>query len=527
MIELTGDSAEHDLGNGVRLTAPGVTGVAELPATTLPLVTPSGQLFDHALGNSGLARRPPVLITHSTPAAGVVTVKFPAPAPNCHSLLLVHDSTGAASWHRPKDPTAAELTFKGQTPAAAAAAAPAELTFELPAERFAAGHPHASWMARFAGLLHHFSFHKGVDGAKKVLSVLDYPITHLGAWGATTWIDHWDRSKHPSVIRWFPPTGGQATGEPLSPTNWATLDRANGPVLLFVHGIFSTCNGAFGAIGEDPAVWASLRTAYGNGRIIGYDHPTVSVGPEDNAIDFLAQIPDGVTLDVDIVCHSRGGLVARALAGQSSAVPNAGAKLNVRRIVFAATPNGGSQIAVPNNWGALIDRVSSVLTLPSTVLPVPIDEITSILAGVLEIIKAVAVDTTVNLPGLEDMKPGSDLLARLGAFSGTAPEYFAAASEFEPGPVLANLFNSIDDLGHVVDEAIFPKIYNDIAVPTNGVWDPANPNGATPPPPTAAIPGFPVPVDRRLPIGPTSVYWHSAYFDDPAMRAALVEWLTL
>ena len=491
-------------------------------------------MFDHALGNSGLARRAPVVISHTTPATDGVTVTFPAPPADSNSVLLVHDSTGAASWHFPDRPTSAAAAFKarssGAGPAAEAAptqeSAPHELAFTLAPERFAAGHAHAGVLTRLAGLLHHFSFQPGLGGAEKILSVLDYPVAHLGEWGATRWIDHWDQNKHPTVIRWFPPTGGQATGEALSPTNWATLDRANGPVLLFIHGIFSTCNGAFGAIGEDPDTWASLRNAYGNGRIIAYDHPTVSVGPETNAEEFLAQIPDGVTLDVDIVCHSRGGLVARALAGQSSAVVDTGKKINVRKIVFAATPNGGSQIAVPDNWGMLVNRICSALTLPSKILPAPIDEVTSILAGILEIMKAIGVDTELALPGLEDMKPGSDLLNRLGAFVGTPPQYFAAAAEFEPGPVLANLFHSIDDLGRVVDMAVFPHVHNDIAVPTDGVWDPACPNGVPDPSkPAAVIPGFPVPADRRLPIGPTSVYWHSAYFEDPAMRSALVEWL--
>lgn len=46
-------------------------------------------------------------------------------------------------------------------------------------------------------------------------------------------------------------------------------------------------------------------------RIIGYDHPTSSVSPQDNAAAFLEMIPPDVTLELDIICHSRGGLVAR------------------------------------------------------------------------------------------------------------------------------------------------------------------------------------------------------------------------
>ena len=150
--------------------------------------------------------------------------------------------------------------------------------------------------------------------------------------------------------------------------------------------------------------------------------------------------------------------------------------------------------------------------------------------GLLGIAAAVAllvgVGTAAELPGLEDMEPGSALFDRLAAFTGAPPVYFAAASDFEPGPVLANLFHSIDDVGRVIDVAVFHGVRNDIAVPTNGVWDPANPNGLSNPPSGPVIAGFPVPDDRRLAIGAGSVYWHCMYFDDQAMRDALVRWLT-
>src|SRR5215813_14679106 len=43
------------------------------------------------------------------------------------------------------------------------------------------------------------------------------------------------------------------------------------------------------------------------------------------------------------------------------------------------------------------------------------------------------------------------------------PQYLAAAADFEPGPVFANLFNGLDDEGKVVDPAIFPHVHKDIA----------------------------------------------------------------
>ncbi|HEU5270900.1 MAG TPA: hypothetical protein VFU36_13325 [Jatrophihabitans sp.] len=535
MSALTGIGAEVviDGAAGYRIAAPGLTGAAR--ATTEPVVpgTATGQVFMRALGNAGLSPSGTILLAHSSAAGGDVRVTVPAPAAGNNALLLVHDSTGAVSWHLPDR--------------AAGAAQPDRqaMSFTVAANRFT--HDPGGLLSRAAGLVEHFGSHFGIEpghfgvgqghfgidtghfgigqgpaGARKVLSVLEYPVGHLAGWQLSNWFAAWERNKHPAVIRWFPPAPDHQLGEPLSPTNWGNL--AQGRVLLFIHGIFSTCNGAFGAIGSDGRTWPALRQAYG-GRIIGYDHPTASVGPEQNAAAFLRQIPDGLSLDVDIVTHSRGGLVARALAAQGSA------KLRIGKIVFAATPNGGSQITMSRNWITFINRISSVLTLPALTLPAPVEGITEVLAGVLELVKVLGVGTMDQLPGLDAMRPDSTFLSRLARGNGSTAEYYAAAAEFQPGPMLAHLFNRLDDLAHVVDDAVFPHVRNDIAVPTNGVWDPADPAGLATPAGAPVlrglpVPGFPVPDERRLLVGRGSTYWHCTYFQDQAMRDALVRWLT-
>ncbi len=522
---------------GITIAAPGLSGSAELLGDKLKLRTPGGQLFHNALANSGLSATTHIALGHSTPATGPVTISVPVLAPGSNALLLIHDSTGALSWHAPDGiiphssetvrlppgsvatsvddgvtASAAESSATAPEPAAARA-----VSFTVPESRFAAGNKHASLMSRIAGLVEHFHFHPGLGAASKVLSVVEYPVEHLVGELGAKWFADWENNKHPSVVRWFPAEGKLSVGEPLSPTNWHQL--AEGPTLLFIHGIFSSCEAGFAGIGHDDSTWPQLRERYGN-RIIGFDHPTGSVGPAENAKWFLDQIPN-VNLDLDIVGHSRGGLVARSIAVQAA---QRGMTVNIRRIVFAAAPNGGSQITVTANWEGLVNRISSVLTLPAKVLPAPADAISGVLAGLLEVLKIVGVGVALDLPGLEAMTPGSQFLQGLGQATNVTPEYFAAAADFEPGPILANLFNGLDDEGRVVDSAIFGHVRNDIAVPTEGVWNPASitdPNS-----PATPIPGFPIDdPERRLLIGPGSVYWHCDYFDDPAMRAALLQWL--
>jgi hypothetical protein len=515
---------------GITIAAPGLNGRAESLGKSVELLTPGSKLLHSSLANSGLSPIAHIALMHFSPASDAVTITVPAPAAGSNALLLVHDSTGALSWHKsdgviassakvqlPPSPTMAPVA--GGTSASAPT-----VSFTVPAGRFTTGNEHVGLLSRIAGLVEHFRFQPTLEGASKLLSVVEYPVEHLVGKVGSDWFAQWENNKHPYVIRWFPAEGNLSVGEPLSPTNWHQL--AEGPTLLFIHGIFSNCQSGFGGIGDDNTTWPELRKRYGN-RIIGFDHPTASVSPATNAAWFLDQIPN-VNLTLDIVCHSRGGLVARSIAGQAAQWGQAKDQtLNIERVVFAATPNGGSQITVAGNWVTLINRLSSLFTLPAKVLPAPADAISEILAGLLEVLKIVGVGVALDLPGLEDMAPGSAFLQNLGQTTTLRPPtYYAASADFEPGPILANLFNHLDDIGRVVDTEIFDHVHNDIAVPTDGVWNPANPNGLNPPPPADPIPGFPIDDQaRRLNIGPGSIYWHCGYFGDPAMRAALLAWL--
>ena len=46
---------------------------------------------------------------------------------------------------------------------------------------------------------------------------------------------------------------------------------------------------------------------------LAFDHFTLSEDPRQNIQWFFEQLPEDITLDLDVVTHSRGGLVARVL----------------------------------------------------------------------------------------------------------------------------------------------------------------------------------------------------------------------
>jgi hypothetical protein len=93
--------------------------------------------------------------------------------------------------------------------------------------------------------------------------------------------------------------------------DWTALDGKRS--LLIIHGIFSSTDGMLSML---PHTAMTEFAQFYQGRIIAYDQLTVSKSPEENARFFLNQIrnvlPHG-QFEFDILCHSRGGIVARTL----------------------------------------------------------------------------------------------------------------------------------------------------------------------------------------------------------------------
>lgn len=91
---------------------------------------------------------------------------------------------------------------------------------------------------------------------------------------------------------------------------------ADGPLLILLHGTASSCQRSFGKL-WDPAIAAGrgarerLRQTYGE-RVFALEHRTLTESPIANALDLVRRLPEGAKLD--LVSHSRGGLVGELLA---------------------------------------------------------------------------------------------------------------------------------------------------------------------------------------------------------------------
>jgi CHAT domain-containing protein/pimeloyl-ACP methyl ester carboxylesterase len=82
------------------------------------------------------------------------------------------------------------------------------------------------------------------------------------------------------------------------------------PYLLFIHGTNSNTVGAFNELKKNDA-YAGLFKYY-EGRLLAFEHRTLSESPLINVAQLLSALPNNIILDV--VSHSRGGIVADLLA---------------------------------------------------------------------------------------------------------------------------------------------------------------------------------------------------------------------
>lgn len=83
--------------------------------------------------------------------------------------------------------------------------------------------------------------------------------------------------------------------------------------LLFLHGTISSFKGTFGDLFSEQNITipSAIHEKYGD-KVIALQHYTLSESPWQNAIEILNALPKGST--VDIISHSRGGLIADILA---------------------------------------------------------------------------------------------------------------------------------------------------------------------------------------------------------------------
>jgi hypothetical protein len=328
-----------------------------------------------------------------------------------------------------------------------------------------------------------------------IVRIITFPIGKVVGQAARLIARKWDADRHPPRIRAYGPDGRLTD---LTAADWERL--AKGRVLLFVHGTFSTTEGAFGGLPQ--ATRQTLYDRYG-GRVIAYDHPTIADDPFTNARRFF-ELVDGRALELDIVCHSRGGLVSRSIAERPGDLANVGPKVHVRQVVLVGVLSNGTILADATHWGELADRFTILLRL------VPAPGVVDALETVLTVVKAIAMPIAQDLEGLDAMAPTSEYLQHLntGPKKAGDPTYRVIGSNFEPSdPDLKAWLND------EIRDGLFTQLPNDMMVTINSM-SAANGSGR-----------FPIAAADCRSFEPQDAVEHANYFGQPRTSEWLLDWL--
>jgi hypothetical protein len=490
MTELRPEGVWIDPAPGVRLRTPGLEGevhvhVASSDATRGAEDTRED--FLEALRHNDIdedltleIRRPRETseAEGSRPAGGDddLTLEVPDPGEGWAQVVLYESEDGVLSWHLPEERNAGATT-RGS----------GSLTYRIPRE-----------VAVDEG----DDGQRGILGAvgSKIVKVLTFRLVKAGS----QWLgDEFarrieERFKPHALVRFAPDCFRDPRPQELSDAEVQHL--RTGRTLLLVHGTFSSAYGAFHNLPTDR--FAALHQRY-DGRVLAFDHPTVASSPVAN-VAWLSDRLAGLglpRLEVDVLSHSRGGLVGRVLTEQAALGGSSG-RLDVRNLVMVATPNAGTALADVDHIGQLLDRLTTLLQL------VPDNGVTDALDVILAVLKQVATGVFSGLDGLMSMNPeGSFLTETLNTPGEAAATYFAAAANFEP-PNGSKLLRIARD--HATD-LVFGDVDNDLVVPTEGVFTV----------PTAGT----FPVADPLVFAAADAVDHSGFWTRPELDERLATWL--
>ena len=397
-----------------------------------------------------------------------MTLEVPAPTDGREQVVLSVDEHGIATWHFSQPEQKTTRTVRGGRKTR---------TYEIPR-----GTVPARSEGKTRGL---------IPGLDKVIRVITFPVAKVVGQVARFAAREWDQGRHPHRIRAYAKDG---TLTELSDADWKRL--SDGPALLFVHGTFSTTEGGFGQL--KPATLKALHARYG-GRVIAFDHPTIADDPIENARQFF-EIAGDRKLELDIVCHSRGGLVSRSIAERPGDLEDLATGISVRTIVLVGVPSNGTILAKAKYWDELLNRMTTLLSL----FPGP--GLSDTLETVLAVVRSIAVETVENLEGLDAMAPGGDFLKRLNVALAKEAHYRAIVSNYSPkNPGLKAWLNN------GVRDAIFDRKPNDMMVTIESM--------------TAKNGSSRFPVESLAEFTPEQAIEHAGYFPADGTSKALLSWL--
>ena len=230
--------------------------------------------------------------------------------------------------------------------------------------------------------------------------------------------------------------------------------------LLFIHGTASSLAGGYASV--PVKILEALKEEYP--VILGYDHATLSVTPEDNANNMLKTLKEsgllGMGVKFDVVTHSRGGLVLRSL------VELCGGHSIVENVIMVACPAAGTNLANPKKWASLAKMINLLTNVFFFTGGVPLKVFFNLVGGLVKFASTKLEDPSA-IPGIWAMNPNSDFIKKLNqvgnGINGTV-KYNTIRSDFEPSGIFKGGIK--DDIADSIADVYFGNP-NDLIVDTD------------------------------------------------------------
>jgi hypothetical protein len=215
----------------------------------------------------------------------------------------------------------------------------------------------------------------------------------------------------------------------------------NGRILLFIHGTFSNNDSLFAELNLTPQgqqfLTAVVSEAGGKrinyDQVLTFDHHTVSRSPVLNALE-LARLFAASNADIDVICHSRGGLVTRWFLEVFDRHPR-----NRVRAMLVGSPLRGTSLAAPDRLRNGVNLFTNMgKAFGQGLSLIPFAKVAGSLVQVMFSLgnlasKTPMIDAAVAMiPGLAAMSriDNNFELDALKDCAATPPEYFAVTSNY-------------------------------------------------------------------------------------------------
>ncbi|HEV7587208.1 MAG TPA: hypothetical protein VGO40_03680 [Longimicrobium sp.] len=245
-----------------------------------------------------------------------------------------------------------------------------------------------------------------------------------------------------------------------------------------------------------------LQRHYGGG-VFGFDHETLSVGPLENAKVLIPLLP--ANTPIDILCHSRGGLVTRALLQHPDCQKLLrDANVQIRSVIFMGAANQGSQLAEPDHLADMIAMFTGLSGLLGGA-----DGKTPLFELLLAAVR-VLVTPAADLPGVSALRRDSSLIGELSRAGAPLCDRYAF--------VQANFGNSGDARLRLLEPIAkrgFRSALNDLVVPFDGMMG----MGGAPPQAIRNV----LTLDHE--VTPQGSVYHLNYLDSPRVREHITDFL--